>query len=425
MCLARPEPIEPSPLIPAKPQGSTTRLRHKLWELETKLHCPVIGTCLTNAELRTLAKKHGDRYAAGKNDYWLHTFFVTNTQGKNKLSLATYKYLERKYSSAVRQFAQAKDAATLRLMWEDFLARGATAEALWATTTHGQCTDELKEEAFETIHMLSHQIGAGQQADLKRLTQAEAELVGLKQEQAKQIKKTNQQLHDKDKQLQQLRDELEAQQLRNRQLEITNEQHQLTPADDTSNEQLQQQNQQLEQRFQDSQAALQRATEQRDHWHMTALTYQRKLDKIKAQHDQDVRTLEAAFGPVASASGCSSCGSSDCSACPDLAGQNVLCVGGLHRLVDQYRAIIERSNGNFSHHDGGKEDSRKRLESMLAAADTVICAVDCVSHDAYYKLKRFCKQHGKRHIFMESSSLSSFAQTVGKLSSQLEQTDVA
>ncbi|WP_298441934.1 DUF2325 domain-containing protein [uncultured Ferrimonas sp.] len=420
MCLARPEAVETPaiPMIPSKPQGSTTRLRRKLWELETKLHCPVIGTCLSNTELRTLAKKHGDPYAIGKNDYWLHTFFVTNTQNKNPLSLATFKFLERKYSSAARQFAAAKDVTSLRQMWNDALARGATAEALWATLTHGQCDQALQEEAFETIHMLSHQIGAGQQADLKRLTQAESELTKLKQTQQQQQKKATQIQQDKDKQLLALRAELAALQQSHRQLELRHQQLQQQGAQTADSVELQQQNQQLQQRFQDSQSALQRTAEQRDHWQMTALTHQRKLDKIRAQHEQDMRTLEAAFGPSASASGCTDCGSSDCGSCPDLEGQDVLVVGGLHRLVEQYRAIVERSNGQFSHHDGGKEDSRKRLESMLAAADTIICAVDCVSHDAYYKLKRFCKQHGKRHIFMESSSLSSFASTVGQLAAK-------
>ncbi|WP_028116296.1 DUF2325 domain-containing protein [Ferrimonas senticii] len=396
-------------------QGSTTRLRRKLWELEGRMHCPVIGTCLTNIELRNLANKHGNGHGKGRSDYWLHTFFVTNCQHKNPLALATFKFLERKYSATVRQFASAKSSEDLRQLWQQALDRGETAAALWATVSHGQCNEQLQEQAYETIHMLSHQIGAGQQADLKRLVIAEAELKQLKTESQQQHKKLQQQLLDKDQQLQALKTQLEQLQLANLQLQ------QAPQVECDEIEPLRQQNQQLQQRFEDSQSALQRTAEQRDHWQMTALTHQRKLDKIRAQHDQDMRTLEAAFGTRASASGCSDCGSADCTSCPDLCTNKVLLVGGLHRMVEQYRAVVERSNGQFSHHDGGKEDSRARLESMLAAADVIICAVDCVSHDAYYKLKRFCKQQNKRHIFMESSSLSSFASTVNTLAVKLEQ----
>lgn len=416
MCLAKPE--NESTFIPQYTpiqtncrQGSTTSQRTKLWELEGKLHCPVIGTCLTNIEIRNLVKRI-DKQFLGRSDYWLHTYFVTNTQQKNALSLAVHKFLERKYSAAVKRFAKAKDRQALYQLWQDSLARGATAEGLWATLSHGQCDVKLKEEAFETIHMLSHQIGAGQQADLKRLTQAEAQINELKQASQRQQKKHLQQITQRDQQIQEQQQRIEQLQLFLSQLQNHHKQHHIEEADV---ELVKQQNQQLQQRFSDSQSALQRATEQRDHWQLVAHTHQRKLDKIEARHQQDMRTLEAAFGPAASATGCGDCNSESCNSCPDLAGKSVLCVGGLHRLTDQYRAIIERSNGQFVHHDGGKEDSRKRLESMLAAADVVICAVDCVSHDAYYKLKRFCKQQGKRHVFMESSSLSSFASTVNRL----------
>lgn len=126
----------------------------------------------------------------------------------------------------------------------------------------------------------------------------------------------------------------------------------------------------------------------------------------------DARTLEAIASR--SLSPCESCGSDSCLECPDLKGQKVLCVGGHPKLIEQFRQLVERSNGEFSHHDGGREDSRKRLDALLWAADTVICAADHVSHDAYYRMKKFCKQNQKRHFYLSNASLTAFARTLSQ-----------
>lgn len=97
---------------------------------------------------------------------------------------------------------------------------------------------------------------------------------------------------------------------------------------------------------------------------------------------------------------------------PDLAGRNVLCVGGRTRLADRYRTLVERHNGRFEHHDGGQEDNPKRLQSRLATADAVICLADCVSHNAYYAVKRYCKAYGKACVLLGNSGLASFVEGI-------------
>jgi hypothetical protein len=94
--------------------------------------------------------------------------------------------------------------------------------------------------------------------------------------------------------------------------------------------------------------------------------------------------------------------------CGDLAGRRVLCVGGRTASVEQYRALVERWQGGFVHHDGGLEHNAKRLQSLLGSADAVICAVGHVSHGAYYTVKRFCKQHGKPCVLLKNSGLAAF-----------------
>ena len=109
---------------------------------------------------------------------------------------------------------------------------------------------------------------------------------------------------------------------------------------------------------------------------------------------------------------CDGCRNTPCGECPDLHGRRILCVGGRSRLIEQYRDLVARCNGLFEHHDGGLEDNRQRLDAMLSSADAVVCATDSVSHDAYYRLKRFCKRHAKPHVFLRSSGIATFARAL-------------
>ncbi len=63
----------------------------------------------------------------------------------------------------------------------------------------------------------------------------------------------------------------------------------------------------------------------------------------------------------------------------------------------------------LAHHDGGLEDRHSVLDASLAAADLVICQTGCISHNAYWKVKDFCKRTGKRCVFVENPSTSSLA----------------
>lgn len=89
-------------------------------------------------------------------------------------------------------------------------------------------------------------------------------------------------------------------------------------------------------------------------------------------------------------------------------------------MADQYRTLVERSNGRFAHHDGGVEDNPKRLQTLLSAADAVICPADNVSHGAYYVVKRLCKQYGKPCVLLKRSGLSTFARGLAELAELAE-----
>ena len=92
----------------------------------------------------------------------------------------------------------------------------------------------------------------------------------------------------------------------------------------------------------------------------------------------------------------------------DLCGRRVAYVGGRSGIVGHFRRLVERLNGHFIHHDGGIEDHEGQLGRVLGQADLVLCPVDCVSHRACLRAKRFCKRTAKPFVPLRSAGLSSF-----------------
>jgi hypothetical protein len=90
--------------------------------------------------------------------------------------------LERRFQGIIKRFERARDAPALLALWTDCVARGEIAGALWALMTHPQADARVQSLAFEEVHMLSHQVGAGNRADLKRLADTLAKLSALRRD---------------------------------------------------------------------------------------------------------------------------------------------------------------------------------------------------------------------------------------------------
>ncbi|MDV6343019.1 DUF2325 domain-containing protein [Nitrosomonas sp. Is37] len=102
-----------------------------------------------------------------------------------------------------------------------------------------------------------------------------------------------------------------------------------------------------------------------------------------------------------------------------LAGQAVLCVGGRATLYPDYLQLVEAAGGRFIAYRGSPENNRDHLYTLLDRVSMVICPVDCVSHDDYFAVKRYCKLSGRLCVFLERSSLPAFSQGLRMLILQL------
>lgn len=101
----------------------------------------------------------------------------------------------------------------------------------------------------------------------------------------------------------------------------------------------------------------------------------------------------------------------------DLSGRCILCVDGRAALYPEYRRAVETSGGNLLIYRSRqqREAERQSLPALLAEADMVICPVDCVSHHAFFTVKRYCKYHGKPCVLLDRSGLPTFRKGVAAL----------
>ena len=58
---------------------------------------------------------------------------------------------------------------------------------------------------------------------------------------------------------------------------------------------------------------------------------------------------------------------------------------------------------------------QEQLQASVNAADLVICQTGCVSHNAYWRVKDYCKRTGKRCIFVDTPSQSSFKKALAAI----------
>ncbi len=101
-----------------------------------------------------------------------------------------HKALDERHRLAVKKFERAKTEDEVRALWAEARAQGDIPGAYWALLTHPAATHALIREAFGDVHMLSHLVGAANRADIRRLSQLEADKAELEdkvQRQQRQI----------------------------------------------------------------------------------------------------------------------------------------------------------------------------------------------------------------------------------------------
>ncbi|APW48336.1 hypothetical protein RA876_09635 [Rhodoferax antarcticus] len=384
---------------------STGSRRRRLWELPERAHCPVVGVCLPMPILRRVAEKTFQ----GRNidtDYGLHSGAVSECRKRTVLADGMQRELEKRYAMQLRQAARLKQVEALSDWWAQ-CATTDLAGALWATLTHPRCTPKLEAQILAEVHMLQHQVGTTQPTDNQRLHQLAQDKTQLAAALAQAQARTQQVSRDRHERLQaqqrqiaQLKAELTARDSTVKQLRET-----VQTLSATTNS-VCQRNQANEVALQAQRInALERSLQNTEH---ECQRRGRVIDAQAAALRGHATAENPARQPVASAT----------KEAIRLENRAVLCVGGRTASVPHYRHIVESTGGRFLHHDGGEEESLTKLDSTLVAADLVICQTGCISHNAYWRVKDYCKRTGKQCVYVETSGTTGLKRALTSLSNQ-------
>jgi len=397
----------PATTATAEPIGSR---RRRLWDLPSQALCPVIGVCLPMPLLRRrLGKVLGGAVQA--NDYELHCGAIKECQVRSPIAESLQRELEQRFIRTIRLATQQKTTSALESWWAEAKEGHEVAASLWATLTHARCDAKLQEQVLQDIHMLQHQLGSANRADLQKLSALSDENGVLARELAQVQARSTRLLQERSQAIEQQSAEI----LRLRAMLLGRDTlvdslraeiqdlHAASPALKSRLEQAQQIRQQLarivelEQRLHKSQQqvlAERQCIERLSNANASAATRTSIETHAEPKPEAEVESPKPE---------------------PLKLNQAVLCVGGRQAAVPIYRQLIERTGGRFLHHDGGEEDATSKLDASLAAADLVICQTGCISHDAYWRVKEHCKRLGKRCVFVDKPSSSSLQRALTDL----------
>ncbi len=392
----------PNPSINC-PSETTGSRRRRLWDLPSQALCPVIGVCLPMPLLRRrLGKLLGGAIQA--NDYEVHCGVIKECQTRSPVAESLQRELEQRFIRTVRLATQEKTTSALAHWWAQAKEGHEVAASLWATLTHARCDTTLQEQVLQDIHMLQHQLGSANRADLQKMQALNDENGVLTRELARVQERSTRLLQERSHAMEQQAAEL----LRMRAALLGR---------DTLIEYLKAEIQELEAAVPGLKTRQQQSQETRLHLARIAdleRSLHRTQQQLAIERQRAAQALSIAQ-PSPNPGIAPDSEAPSLEPAPPQQSQAVLCVGGRQAAVPIYRQLIERTGGRFLHHDGGEEDAAAKLDASLAAADLVICQTGCISHDAYWRVKEHCKRLGKRCVFVDKPSSSSLRRALTEL----------
>ena len=380
--------------------------RHKLWEIRPDLHCTILGTCLSYADLLKIGRKAGFVPSETATEYEVHNYFVHRAEEPDRLARLMHKALDTKYRAAIHACQQAQCAADLEDFWSDALAKVDIPGPYWALMTNPLTSEALLVRAFGEVHMLSHLTGAANRADVRRLRGMEAALADAN-------RRLTAQATEQRRAAEQHAEDVAALERRLRAAEVAGEA--LAVAEARLHEfESGETHRALERAEATLTADLEDARRACGSAQTRCRALEHEVSELRQANREATASLEAlrnecsALEALVKADiGGEATPAQEGAPAIDLCGRRIAYVGGRAGAVSHFRTVVESLNGRFSHHDGGIDDNIARLGGVLNQADVVLCPVDCVSHGACLKAKTFCKQAAKPFVPLRTAGLSS------------------
>jgi len=378
-------------------QLSRVSRRTKIWELSNHLHCSIVGTCLSTGELRQILSKAG-MAVDGASDHDLHgqgVLLANLRDGRGKL---LHKALDKRHRLVIGRFERAETIDTVRGLWREAVNQGDIPGAYWAALTHPATNDALIREVFGEVHMLSHQVGAANRADIRRLSELEAENAALREKLVRQQDRLRDGITARDSRIRELGNLLASRIADQQRKDGASDGAALSELIASLESRLRSETNRratVEERLARANAELGREREQRG-----------ALERRERALSEELEAFEAGFGPETEGG--------PPAAPSSLAGLTLLYVGGRTDKLGHLRASSERLGARFLHHDGGVDDRSGLLGGLVSRADVVMFPVDCVSHEAVGTVKRLCRQMSKPFVPLRSTGMGSFVAALSR-----------
>ena len=409
--------------------------RSKLWQLDNRYHCLVLGTCLDVGEVRALATKSGFEHDE-LEDYEIHHACVHAAKDRqHPMTRAIQKRLEEKYARDIRLFARERDTAGRRALWEKRREEGDIGGALWALATQAGRDLDLLDTVYGQVHMLQHGTCA-REAKLRRRVaryRQQLETLGAEHEDDRerlvaQLDAARERTRSRERELADCRAELAAARATalaaERGASAARERPDRVRTDDPSADADRAAGHgapDLPARLDAARTTVARQTALIDKLRSRAARHRAERARDAERHaalQADASRLERLVERLL---GREAAGDPDAVPAapgerPTLCGRCVLVIGGQANQCRHYRALVEASEGVFLHHDGGVEDKPARVAELVRRADAVLCPTEQVSHDAMRRAKRLCRAEDKPMIYMQRASLAAFADSLEQLS---------
>ncbi len=387
-------PLHIVPVAKETPLVEASGRRAKIWEISPSLHCSIVGTCLSAAELRQLLVKFGDGDARSASDHTLHKRGVLAAGKHDKLGKALQKFLDGKHDRTIKLFAKAETVDDVRALWTTAFDEGNIPSGYWAMMTHPATNRALVEDAFGQIHMLSHMIGSSNRADIQRLRELERQIA----DRDDKIMRQQARLEESARERASLHQQAE-------QLLLAARSNASACPDRTSDEpihDLETLNRRLETERDRAQRLASRIANLED----LLSVAERARDAAQARQRQlegEIAAVESVLGPVADAKE-----EAQGRFLQGMEGRTILYVGGRPGLVSHLKGLCGACGVQMLAHDGGIEDGLASLAGHVSRSDLVVFPVDCVSHSAVGIIRKLCRDGARDCIPLRTASVASF-----------------
>lgn len=379
--------------------------RTRLWELDSHLHCSIIGTCLSTHDLRKLVPRFKALDRQHATDLEIHHAAVELAIEGGDGGKALHKALDERYATTIRRFASAADPDAVLALWNDARKAGEIPSAYWALITHPQATLDVRQAAFGELHMLSHLVGAANRADIRRLVALEeenAELRGKVERQQGRLHEMSTrhaaEIRERDERIAQLLAQAHAQR-----------------TEPTAAGTLQSEVATLRDAVAARDGRLALHTGRREAAEQRLADEQERVSVLRATLEDTLAQLKAAQAEASAMERALDAAPDDEPSFAGLHGKRIVYVGGRPGSNVAIRRIVEAAGGELTVHDGGIEDRKGLLAAALPGADQVVFPVDCIDHDSMNMLKRVCERHRVAYHPLRTASVASFVEWVTRV----------